>query len=255
MAQPSLAHLCQAMAYPPQPSPEAATVEATLASVYPSLASWPKPLPALVHAESLTLLHHLHSHMAPMLAELALPCSPSRALRWLDVGSKNAAYALGISSFWQQHLAEHSQHLALTALELDAGRRYQDGYTRAQYAQTLLGLCPATTRYVPANVLQHHECYEVISWLLPFVFASTHVAWGLPLRYFAPQAMATHVASLLEPNGVLICLYLTAAEADTHAEALAAAPTPLSCVHRAPVTDLWLYQQAERQLALYQRQG
>jgi hypothetical protein len=172
----------------------------------------------------------------------------------LDVGSKNAAYTLGISAFWQQALSQYSTSLALTALELDAGRRYHDGYTRAEYARTLLAHTQAEARYLHINVLHHHEQYHVISWLLPFVFAEPHLAWGLPLRYFNPQAMANHVASLLEPHGLLMCLYLTVAEAEAHAKALAQAPWPLVCLHLSPITDLWLYPTAQRQFGLYQRQ-
>jgi hypothetical protein len=252
---PSLAHLCKAMPSPPAPSPQATEAQTALALAYPALSAWPQPLPAMVQAESLTLLHHLHTQVAPQLAELPLPCSPTLPLRWLDVGSKNAAYALGISTFYQQHLSPHSHGLALTTLELDAGRRYHDGYTRADYARTLLAHTQAETRYLHADVLHHHERYHVISWLLPFVFAEPHMAWGLPLRYFKPQAMAHHVASLLEPHGLLVCLYLTLAEAEAHAEALAQAPTPLVCLHRSPVTDLWLYPTAQRHLALYQRRS
>ncbi|MFX6226278.1 hypothetical protein ABTF68_22660, partial [Acinetobacter baumannii] len=45
---------------------------------------------------------------------------------------------------------------------------------------------------------------HLISHFLPFVFEDPHLAWGLPLGYFSPQAQLNHLLARLTPGGLLL---------------------------------------------------
>lgn len=143
----------------------------------------------------------------------AFPSPPKTAkpLRWLDVGSKNFAYAPALSVFLQHWLdAETPWHL--TGIELDAGRLDAHGINRTAYANGIVNWLPNTT-YHSADILNETQQYEGISLFLPFVFEDPLVSWGLPTHHFKPLAILTQCVSLLTHGGVLMIINLTPEEA------------------------------------------
>ncbi len=162
------------------------------------------------YLETLTFLDYL---------EQLLPNPPSYSeLSWLDVGAKNWTYVEALYRFAN---TLHPQ-ACLTGIELDAYRRYSNLHTRADYAATYIkGL--SNTQYLVGDVLDHHGQYHIISCFLPFVFIEPCLYWGLPKRYFRPEAFLSHLLSLLRPNGTLILLNQGAAESQEQGNLLQAA--------------------------------
>ncbi len=119
-------------------------------------------------------------------------------LRWLDVGAKNWAYLDAIAAF----LKKRTDDFRIHGIELDGYRLYPDFHSRSDYARTFCEAVPQAT-YEVGDVMRHHEQYDVITWILPFVFPEPCLAWGLPLGFFRPEEALSHVLSLLNPGGVL----------------------------------------------------
>ena len=54
--------------------------------------------------------------------------------------------------------------------------------------------------------MKHHQKYDYIIWILPFITEYPLVRWGLPLKYFKPEEMLIHAYNLLNPNGELLII-------------------------------------------------
>jgi hypothetical protein len=139
------------------------------------------------------------------------PPKPAKLLRWLDVGSKNFAYAPALAVFLQ-HWINLETPWQLTGIELDAGRLDAQGISRTAYANGIVNLLPNTT-YRSGDMLEETQQYEGISLFLPFVFEDPLVSWGLPTQQFKPLAILTQCVSLLTQGGVLLIINLTHEEA------------------------------------------
>ena len=179
--------------------------------------------------ETLTYLHWLdqmrQSHPQYFQALGPNDETISKPFRWLDVGAKNWAYVEALDGFLQRFLPQpavmpthpvlgETPSYRLDGVELDPHRRYTNLQTRAQAAQAFIQVLPYAAYH--AGPIQHwQESAQVISLFLPFVFEEPHLAWGLPLDYFAPQALLNHLLHLLEPGGLLIIVN----QGDVEAEA------------------------------------
>ena len=141
----------------------------------------------------------------------AFPVLAEKPLRWLDVGSKNFAYAPALA-LMLNHLTNLNQPWHLKGIELDAGRLDHQGNTRTQYAEGLIDLLPNTT-YQQGDILKETEQYEGISLFLPFVFEEPLLKWGLPSKHFNPLEILAQCISLLTDGGVLMIINLTPEEA------------------------------------------
>lgn len=261
--QPSLADMRAGLPNAPALNPtqyaHAQAQQQRLCASHPAMATWPTDLPPQVLADSLSVVHHGHDWLLPALAPRA-----EQPLRWLDIGCKNAAYALGLATLALAALPSPRQGLQLDALELDGGRRYRDGFTRAGYAQALLALTqdwlrqqrPAADlhgRFLQRDIRDHAESYNVITWLMPFVFTKPHLSWGLPLNYFDPAALTEHVLGLLKPGGVLMTLHLNPAEAHAQAACFHQARVAHEIIAHGPIDDPWLYLGGQRQVFVVKR--
>lgn len=144
----------------------------------------------------------------------------------LDVGAKNWSYVAAIPAFLQ---AQGIHSFVLDGVELDPHRRYADFHTRGQYAQAYSRNLP-NTHYHECDILQWHKPAHLITHFLPFVLPDPHLAWGLPLQHFRPQAMLEHLLSLLHPQGILFIVNQGKHEADAQAALLqhAATNAPIS---------------------------
>lgn len=239
-------------------SPVAAAQAATQAAELRSAdAPWPA-LPNLAERESLTVAS------AVTLLQAAAPACWTQQPTWasLDIGSKNASYALGLA-YLAQHLAAEQAQLQLTAIELDGGRRYRDGFCRADYGLYFMAqaqqwlqsqrLSPCEARFIVGDLRQHQGRYDLVTWLMPFVFADPHLAWGLPLRYFNPVAHADHVLQQLKRDGLLLVVNLNPQEWQMMGTHLRQVSTPHRIVSEGAWHDRWLYPEDQRQYRLIQR--
>ena len=137
----------------------------------------------------------------------------------LDIGSKNWFYAPGEYSFFMYsgysalschpelvsgaYQNQDKREICLDGLEIDAFRVYADLHTRQDYALYYTqGL--ENCRYLPKDLMKHHEKYDYITWFYPFVTEVPILAWGLPLRLLTPLKMLKHAVSLLNPGGTML---------------------------------------------------
>ena len=139
-----------------------------------------------------------------------------QTLSWLDVGAKNWSYVEALSGFIQNRHGANSQ---LHGIELDPMRRYTNLHTREQAAQAFIKRIPQASYHV-GDALHWQQPVHVISLFLPFVFVEPHLARGLPLPYFQPQALLEHLVGLLEPGGLLIIVNQGEVEAEAQDQLL-----------------------------------
>ncbi|MEB3244513.1 MAG: hypothetical protein VKJ06_00810 [Vampirovibrionales bacterium] len=172
--------------------------------------SEPLSLMTLTRAQiTMTYAAYLQA-MVRAVSQTEIPVQPV----WLDVGAKNWDYG--------QALTRVLAPKAITGVELDAYRRYADGYCRWDYAQThakaMAEFAPA--HYIAGDVCALTEPFDGISWFFPFVVPAPLVAWGLPDQCFKPQALLQHVLGLLKPGGLLFIVNQGDWEAEAQAELL-----------------------------------
>lgn len=221
---------------------------ATLRVQWPVIADWPARYPPMVVCESQNALAVASDWLLPELdRERVGP-------RWLDVGSKNGAALPGLALLAQR--VNPGRSVCLTGVELDAGRRYRGGQRRVDHGVTLADWLSGPglqVRYVPGDVRWLTTPQDVVTWFLPFVFATPHLNWGLPRSRFKPQAVLDHVVRLLAPGGLLFIVNLNAEEAEAQAVLIAACPIPCRVLRHGPVTDRFLAYGGERLGWLLQR--
>jgi hypothetical protein len=147
------------------------------------VARWPRLLDDQQLHENLYVLDLLERHLPPSLS------GPG-----LEVGAKNGAILPAL-------------HTAVPApwdlVELDAHRRYGDLSTRRAHGERLARAHPGC-RYIAASVSDVADRYRIAVWVLPFLFEEPLRAWGLPRRFFAPDALFDHVLARVAPAGTLL---------------------------------------------------
>lgn len=122
-------------------------------------------------------------------------------LKALDIGCKNWFYAKGEYAFFEKY----TDNLNLDGIELDANRLYYDFYARVEVAKFhIKGLNGA--KFITGDFLKYNEKYDYIVWILPFVFESPLLKWGLPKKYFQPEKMLMHAFNSLEKDGEIFII-------------------------------------------------
>jgi hypothetical protein len=174
-------------------SPEAQVRGEALARRH-DLGAWPRLLSRIELHENLYTLDLLERHLP------GLPPGPA-----LDVGSKNGSLLPALCAAWP-----HPWDL----VELDAHRRYPDLSTRRAHGERLAAAFPGC-RYLAGSVEAMPGPYALVTWFLPFVHEEPLRAWGLPRRFFQPEALLRHVTSLVQPGGALFVVNQGEAEHDT----------------------------------------
>ena len=119
----------------------------------------------------------------------------------LDIGSKNWEYAKSEYLFFKSFC----QDIFLDGIELDAYRLCTNFYNRFEIAKFHTKNLQ-NTNYIVGDFMEHNKKYNYIIWILPFITEYPLVKWGLPLKYFKPQAMLMHAYDLLEPSGELLII-------------------------------------------------
>ncbi len=132
----------------------------------------------------LDLLDQFSAHWVP---------TPNQVV--VDVGSKNFVYAEVLEAFL------HPKQL--TGVEIDAYQLYQDGHTRASYAQFYLRDLPHF-RYLTGDYLQQKLPCDGITMLYPFVTAEPLLRWQLPLACLQPAQLFAQVFANTATGGWML---------------------------------------------------
>jgi hypothetical protein len=181
------------------------------------------PVNTWVWLESLAVLKWLSQTFLPACHD-----SKKELVRWLDVGSKQFAYAPALVLFAQQALG--ACRVILRGIELDGFKTDSAGVARWQYAYSVINCLntvyekrEAASRlsvfYEVGSIETHRpeEGYDVVSLFLPFVVPGPLVAWGLPLSTFNPLRVLRACYDCLRLGGVLFIINLTVEEASQQA--------------------------------------
>lgn len=144
------------------------------------------------YSENLHTLDLLDKYLEP---------SFENKLKVLDVGSKNWFYAQAENLFFKKYC----QELILKGIELDCNRLDTHFYSRFEIAKYHIKNLE-NAELICGDFLEHNEKYDYIIWILPFVFESPHLKWGLPLKHFKPKEMLKHAVSLLNEEGQIFIL-------------------------------------------------
>ncbi len=120
-------------------------------------------------------------------------------MKILDIGCKNWVYAEGEWTFFKKF----GKKFELDGIELDAYRLNTGYYSRLEVAKGYIKHFEEAT-YIVKDFLKHEEKYDVMIWILPFVFYEPQKAWGLPKKYFKPEQMLKHAYSKLNTGGIML---------------------------------------------------
>lgn len=164
--------------------------------------------------ENLTYLHWLACFYEQAPGAFHALAAESSTLHWLDVGAKNWSYVNALDAFIRKHFP---QPYRLDGVELDPHRRYLSGKTRGQSAKSYIGGL-VNAQYHAMDIRDWRLKAQVITHFLPFLAPETHLAWGLPLQFYKPQAILTHLIKTLHPGGVLMVVNQGEWEAETQAQ-------------------------------------
>ncbi len=179
-------------------------------------AKYAVPMHTLSHAAytkslfACDVLDRLHT-----IAPIVLPTG-----NLLDIGCKNFETAPGL---FRAARTLSSHEIDLTGVEIDAYPVYRNLHSRADAAHYYLSLLPGEHRYLPDDVRALQGQFGLITWFFPFVTTAPLLWWGLPERFFAPEALFQHVLTLRQPGGSLIVTNYTPEEAEIQAELFARA--------------------------------
>lgn len=124
---------------------------------------------------------------------------PASHLRVADIGCRTFLFAPVLENNFRELGFETELH----GVELDAYRRFTDFRTRADYGH-FYATRVSRGRFHAIDAMDFREPLDVCFVLDPFVTEEPLMAWGLPRSRFRPQALFTHLASLLTEGSVMI---------------------------------------------------
>ena len=131
-------------------------------------------------------------------------------LHAVDVGSKDFRYAIALERWLR---SQGGRPVDLTGIELDANGLYRSLHTRRDRAEAYCRAVGPHVRYVVEDFLAFRAArVEVVTAFFPFVLPFSLVAWGLPLRHFAPDRFFERYRELVATGGILIVANHTSEE-------------------------------------------
>ncbi len=161
------------------------------------------------------------------LLDRTLDCAlerPTASGAGLDIGCRNFSHLPALSAFFAADWI---------GVELDANARYLNGLTRRAYGEWMARQRPGC-RYAAGSLLEVQHKVDLIVWILPFVLPAPLRHWGLPDRFFQPQALLQHAVSLLSDKGVMLVVNQGMTEAEAQQALFSEAgyaATPLGELH------------------------
>jgi hypothetical protein len=118
-----------------------------------------------------------------------------RELRIADIGAKNFFAAPALDRFFRSRDRNPEIH----GIEIDAFRRYRDGWTRRDYGELYAGRIPRGFFHA-TDFRRWGEDLDLALLLNPFVTPEALIGWGLPLSLFDPESLFRRAAHLLRPR-------------------------------------------------------
>lgn len=160
--------------------------------------------------------------------------------QFVDVGSQHFYYARVLHAFFQPQ--------ALTGIEVEGYRLYQDGFSRYDYATAYIqGL--RNTEYRVMDFCDFDEEVDGITCFYPFFEPEALVRWRLPLKVFRPELLAQTMARVLRPNGFVFMVNRGEQEGDIASQIMDktelrlvghfTCPDPLIEWKELPIVTLW----------------
>lgn len=180
--------------------PQAYALEAEFLQKY-SLNDWKQYLPDAAYRRNLYMLEILEECLPAHL-----PLWEQRVLRILDVGAGDWCYAPAIYQFFRYAYSEVPRKVYLTGVELDPYRIDDEGYSRVDYALSYIDPVASQCRYLIQDIGDYAPelPYHAILQFLPLVLEAAHLFWGLPLKFYHPQASLHHLLEILAPEGAML---------------------------------------------------
>jgi hypothetical protein len=166
-------------------SPAALNRLQELQEIY-ALHDWPQLCNATEYVENLYLLDLLDHYVEPLLVKG----------KGMDIGCRNFSHLPALSAF---------NSAGWIGVELDAHARYLNGFTRRAYGEWMASQ-RAQCQFVAGSLLEVREEVSLIVWILPFVLPEPLQHWGLPDRFYQPEALLKHAVSLLRETGVMLVI-------------------------------------------------
>jgi len=165
------------------------------------LRDWKQYLPDAAYRRNLYMLEILEESLPAHL-----PFWQQESLRILDVGAGDWIYAPAIYQFFRHAHRPIPRKVFLTGVELDPYRIDDEGYSRVDYALSYIDPIASHCRYLIQDIGDYNPSlpYHVILQFLPLVLEAAHLFWGLPLKYYHPQASLHHLLEILASEGVIV---------------------------------------------------
>lgn len=125
---------------------------------------------------------------------------PHRAINTIiDVGSKDFFYASVMHAFFKQN----NPRVKMKGIEIDGYRRYENWFTRSDYANHYIKDIPGV-KYLVTDFLKTQQHADIITMFLPFMTIEPLQNWGLPKKIFTPSKMINHAYKLLNEGGMIL---------------------------------------------------
>ena len=150
---------------------------------------------------------------------------PAGKLTAMDVGVGHWFYAHALYGALRHWRATRAREVEMIGFEIDPYRVYDDGHSRADWADWYLRGRPEAM-YVPEDARRWDTKSDVAFMLFPFVFATDADKWGLPRTIFQPVEVLQHVWKGLRNGAALIVANQGRDEADEQKRLFAKAGVP-----------------------------
>lgn len=129
------------------------------------------------------------------------PQENHESIKILDLGAKNFVYLFALASFFSQQATD----IKIKGIEIDANKLDANFYSRKEIANYYTAKVK-NAEYVCEDFLNNQEKFDIIIWILPFLFKNPLLKWGLPLKFFCPEKMLTHAYESLDANGKIFII-------------------------------------------------
>lgn len=149
------------------------------------------------YQEAVYYLHMLETALNASRAELP------GSIHAVDIGVSHWFYVQTLYSLLLWWHSKQPRTIMIDGYEMDAYRLYADLYSRFDHAAAHIDTLP-NVNYFPLEFTPGQDhCHLVLS-LFPFVTRKEHLRWGLPARFFQPEAICQAAYESLAHGGLMI---------------------------------------------------
>ena len=144
------------------------------------------------------------------------PQFESKAIRVVDVGSKNWNYVFALERFWRHWNGQQGRRVSMLGVEIDGYGVYRDLHSRFDHAKAYVEQTGnGAVQYRVQDLLRCEESgIDVVTMFYPFLTRYSLLQWGLPLACFRPREMIAEALGMLGDGGSLVVFNQTRVERD-----------------------------------------